>query len=272
MVMYCYGADSYRRAEKTKELVSRYRERNPESDLQYFDIEECPDDIDVVMDFLRQPTLFCSKKLAVVRGGADISDKRWTKTLKNLLEDDTIFVLVTGAHKPARPLAFLLKESVRTWQFEELSDKEVVPFIRQFAQNYSVTFTEDAMQFLSSYALAMRERSWRLSREIEKASLLTSPVNASALAELIQWRPEGVFYEEVMRFAREQSVPRRIILLEKLFERREDAEYVFNMLGALVRGRQAEQLAAYDVCRKSGKLDTDTSLFAFALNFLPSVL
>ncbi len=265
MILYCFGDDSYRRLEKIRELVSRYEARNPAHDECTLDFGEEPERLGEALDFLRQSTLFGGKKLAVVFHGAQIADARWAGELKRLLADRDIFVLIADDRKPVRKLAFLLRPPVKSWRFDELQEEELDPFIHLLTKRFNVTLSPDARAFLHAYAAAHTERSWRLRQEIERASLLPGPVDKAALSRLNPWRREGAFYAAVLAFLRAREPGARLTLLEQLFGRHEDAEYVFNMLGALVSGEASKKLAAYDVYRKSGKLDTEEALLGFAL-------
>ncbi len=266
MILYCFGDDVYRRGEKVRELTASYRAKNPDGALSVVDFDEAAERVGDAVEFLRQPALFAGKKLLSARGGAHVSDQEWVRALKAFLDDEQVFILISDAGKPVKQLSFLAKPPVRRFEFGKLEGMELGAFIRSVAAERGVTFSTDALLFLCAYVESQAERSFSAVREIEKASFLPQPVPKGALAELTHWRKEGTFFDDTLALVKAQQVGERLVLLEQLFSRREDNEYVFNMLATLARGEGAQKLAAYDVCRKSGALEVEEALLGFALS------
>ena len=57
MVIYLYGPDSYRRKEKEKEIISKYKEKHLSVTVDKFELES-DDDFSSFKNFLKNQSLF----------------------------------------------------------------------------------------------------------------------------------------------------------------------------------------------------------------------
>jgi len=263
--MCLYGPDTYRRQEELRALMSRYRERNPQTDLITADFGDEPEAYEGVCDFLRQPALFSAKKAAFIREGTAVSEKRWIRTLKDFRESEDVFVIMSDLKKPPKAFAFLLAPPVRNKAFAELEGGDLERFVKSAAARAGTLFEPGALHAFLLYLVAHPDRTLRAIREVEKLSLLTPRVTQAHLSETIDWEQEPEFYRAVGALLYEKKRERRLTLLEELFLRREDSAYVFNMLAVQARGAAAAALASYDVSKKSGGLEDEEVLLSFAL-------
>src|SRR3989344_2600273 len=117
MIIFLYGADSYRRGEKLKELVGGYRTKNKETDFLEVDLGESPEDWERARDFLVQPSLFTSKKLAIVRECGAITEaagfskeavKIWREAIRaSAVLEEGVFLIISDTKKPLAGFKFL---------------------------------------------------------------------------------------------------------------------------------------------------------------------
>ena len=131
MVIFLYGADSYRRNGKLRELVQSYKNKHEEIDLLLIDLEDEPDSWARARDFLNQPSLFLNSKVLIVREAASVEEKEWLAVLKRELETPKSFVLVSDRGKPPRKFGFLLKGPAVSQSFPELEGASLKIFLQK---------------------------------------------------------------------------------------------------------------------------------------------
>lgn len=266
MIITLYGPDSYRRNKNLRELVSYYKSKYEGLDAMFFDLNE-NDSWEEVLDFLKQPSMFVSSKLAVIKGVGQIERKPWIDALKSYGENKNVFIIVSEEKKPTKKFGFLLKSPAKAQEFEELEGEKLGKFLNKKMKEVGVEFSPGAKRFFVSYLSSGKDRSWKLINELTKISLagFGKVVGEDDLKKLIEWRDAEEMFFVTRNILGSRDSGMKLVSLERLISRGEDSAHVFNLLAYQARGESAEKLAGYDVSIKSGGLEYDEALLDFVL-------
>ena len=249
MIIFLYGADSYRRGEKLKELVGGYRTKNKETDFLEVDLGESPEDWERARDFLVQPSLFTSKKLAIVRECGAITEaagfskeavKIWREAIRaSAVLEEGVFLIISDTKKPLAGFKFLLEAPVKYQEFADLEGERLRVFLTREAKRRGVIFEPAALGFLAEYAgSGGAEKSWLAVNVLEQVSLagFPSPVFLSSLRELVSWSAYDAMISLASGFLRADSPQQKLLYLENLFSRGEAGRHILNLLSSFARG------------------------------------
>jgi DNA polymerase III delta subunit len=267
MIIYLYGPDSYRRGKKAEELVGVYRGKNPNLDLMFFDFEDEPENWQKAGEFLNQPSMFVSSKLALIKEGGQVAEKEWQKLLKGNLEDKKVFILISDKKKPLKALDFLLKNPVKSQSFALPEGEALFRFLKEEAERLKLAFVPHAWRYFCSSIAASEERSWLAVNELNKISLakLPSPISLVNLRKVIRYEEKEAVFASARGILRSGNFGQRLGILEKTLIQKESPAYIFNSLGFAASGKVALKLAEYDISIKSGGLEYEEALTDFVL-------
>jgi len=259
MLVTLYGADSYRRLRKLKEIVDVYTSKQGSFSRERFPLIE-KEDFDNLKRFLSGQSMFSAKKLVILDEPFEFED---TKTLKELLkeykddEDTTILINTTKKH-PA-PFKFIEEKSNRFEDFPLLKGKDLTTFIKREADRWDISLNTKEIE---SIADSLGSDTWKIATELEQIALKKSKkLNAK------DFTTQAEYFPSLNALKRGASVGERLIALEKLIgERGDDPARIFNGLAyQLKNADEAQMYADYDVAVKAGKLEYEEVLFAIAL-------
>ncbi len=280
MIIFLYGPDDYRRLQKKNGIIAEFGKKHSALSLRFFDGEadgggarsasgadraaalSVPD---ALTEFARSGSLFETAKLAVLENAFALEPEKLAAALAPLADAKGTTVLISEREKPAKALAFLLKEPVRSQQFEHLAGAEWLAFIRAEAKELGLALAPDAAQFLGA---VYRGHSWALVTELQKLSALAPDgeiraiVDKKALDALdLEAAPDYWALVDGLK-----SIDGRIRLraLEKLFSINDPPPKIFNILAAQA-GEKTARMAEYDLAVKSGKLDYEEALLDLVL-------
>lgn len=269
MVIFLYGPDSYRRGVKLREVVAQYREKRRETDFLECDFSETPEHWRDVCDFFLQPSLFTAAKLAVVREGATVSDGAWRDCVSGLVLEERSFLVFSDSQAPPREFSFLLQEPVLFQEFPLLSGDRFLAFLIKEERESGVSLHEAGRRLILAYAESFGdERGYALIHALKEIALagFNEPVSAGDISRIISWEKAEEIFPLSLRFLRERGAPRRLFCLQGLLSSGYAPSHIMSMCGALARGREETlALASLDESVKSGELDDETALMAFAL-------
>ncbi len=267
MIIFLYGKDSYRRNRKLRELCDAYREKYAPLDMAVFDLEDNPDDWQKAADFLNQPSMFVDSKLAVIKAAQAVDAKEWISVLKNQIEIEKVFVVISEEIPPKKDFKFLTKEGVTSQQFGELEEAVLAAFLKKEITLRGLRFSEDASRYFLSYVADSAERSALAVNELDKLRLLSAgeEISLTRLRTIVRYRRKDEVFRIASAVLREREAGRRLGALERAFLQREAPSYVFNSLGFQAKGKSALRLADYDISIKSGGLEYEEALTDFVL-------
>ncbi len=271
MIYYFYGADSYRRNRKLRDLVFQYKKKHSQIDLFSADFESEPESWLKTKEFINQPSIFIDSKVVVIKESGAVpaeSEKSWLKVLKSQIETPKTFILISDSAGPKKSFSFLLQKPVKAQPFEELENSAMDFFLKQEAANRELVFSAEAFRFLASFINAQKEKSWVAAQELDKFALagFPSPISLGSARAIIYWRERGEVYVLARRILETSDKKKKISFLETLFMEKADPAYIFNSLAFQARGENAIELADYDISIKSGGLDYEEALTEFVIS------
>lgn len=280
MIIYLYGADSYRRKQKLNEVLQSYKKKYTTHDLLSLDVSEETEGWIRARDFLAQPALFVESKVLVLQNAAKEQYAEHHEIIRREIASPKTFILISDAEKAEPAFSFLLKESFQIHAFHELTDREFSQFLLQEARVRKLAFEDPAWQHFLRFVLQSKndadpkakkqeggERTWHAIMTLEKISLLAGekPISLSKLTRLLAFTAQKNFYDLVGLILRGRDKKTRLTALEELLSSDFDAARIFNTLGFFASGVAALTLAEKDVSIKRGAIDYDAALLAFAL-------
>lgn len=269
MLIFLHGPDSYRRNEKLKGLVGKYREKYREkADFMEVDLEENIDMWQGILDFMFQPSMFVASKVAVVKNATLIDKKEWIEKIKKVTQvENTFLILSEETKKPKKAFSFLLDKPVNFQFFEELSGSTLLVFIKKECEKRKISLEKETLSLLVSYVKTIKNRSSFVVNELEKISLarLSQPVRINDLTNITNWTIREEMYITTRRLLQTRDQKSRLIVLNQLLAGNEDPSYIFNMIAFQTKEGPATRLADIDTDVKSGKLDYESALLKFCL-------
>ena len=267
MVIHLFGPDSYRRMEKSKELIRAYRAKYEHADLFAVDLEDEPERWTAARDFLRQPSMFVDSKVLLVREPAAVSEKEWRAALEEAIRAEGVVVILSSEADAADTFPFLDQKGVERQEFKELEGRLLEMFVAREAKARGISFEPDTLRYFLTYLGSLASRSARAIAELERLALakFPSPVTRVNMEELVAWLPSEELYRGTRAVLGGASPLERLTALERLFLTREAAAKLFNIIGYGATGVSAAALAAYDIAAKSGRLEYEEALTDFAL-------
>ncbi|MEK7062202.1 MAG: hypothetical protein AAB940_00465 [Patescibacteria group bacterium] len=275
MLIFLYGPDSYRRQEKLKEIIIKYRKDRQSVGYFDFSIKNPDEEFNRLREFCASHSLFENVKLAVIENiladFAKSEDKKSQKAtinfLKANLENKELTILISENKVPLKAFDFLLKKPVLFQEFKNLSASQLEFFIKKEAEKRGLKLTADAIGFLADN---FNEDAWGLINEIEKLSLFNDKnFNANRLIEIIDYNKptnSNDFFKKINVLSFSRSFEEKLVNLEILLGRDEPAK-IFNFLASFSSNSPdlIEKFADYDVAVKSGKMDYEEVLLDMVL-------
>ena len=115
MIIFLYGPDTYRRAQKLKEILSAYEKSHSVFSVRRFDFEE-DGSFARFKDAALGQTLFDSFQLLVAENVFDLEEsetKNCAKVLKDILDEPKKVAVIACNGAPAKEFSFLLEKPSR---------------------------------------------------------------------------------------------------------------------------------------------------------------
>lgn len=266
MIIYLYGADSYRRREKLNEYIERYKEKYAGGAI-VFDFNE-EKDFGGFKDFCKSQSLFEVSKLGVVYGFLDLEKgklKEFTSLIKENLENKDITLVLNSDKKPTKEFSFLLKKPVISHSFENLEGIELQKFLDLEIKKRKIGLDIDAKTLLLS---AAKQSAWDIILELDKLALLDEKkITKKILERHIDVLPAVDIFSHLNRIRASRDIGSKLALLEDLFSSNNDPAMIFNMTAAspYLDKTQKIKMADYDAAVKMGKLEYEEVLLDMIL-------
>ncbi len=272
MIICLYGSDSYRRRQKLKEIIDKYRQKHMtfgDFDLGGNDAEE---EFLRLKEFALNVSLFEDVKLAVLENafGDFFRENQLALTdfLKNNLKNQDLTLVICAEKTPPKNLSFLLKKPALTQEFDGLKGEQLKFFIGKEAEKRGLNLSPAAVVFLAEI---FGGDTWALVNEMEKLSLFNSRnFDAVRLKELVAYYKPlngGEFFSRLSGVSSGHFYG-KIANLEFLLSQGEEPAKIFNILAASSRNSPEiiKRFADYDAAIKSGKTDYEEALIDMALS------
>lgn len=277
MIIYLWGADSYRRGKKLREVLENYKNKYETHDMLHVDFSEEPEDGWIkARDFLKQPSMFVESKVLALYGAGIEEYKENKGLLRDELHSDKTFIVISDPQKPHSEFSFLLKNPSRAQEFRVPTGREFEKFVLEESSLRGVQFDDFGLKYFVGFLDEIHRdektgppdrKIWKTISELEKLSLVKKegPFLKDDVEQMLRFFSNKNFYGLVgfLLSGRDRRI--RLSALEELFSGNFDPAYIFNALGFISKGSDSAFLADQDVLIKSGKLDYDTALLKIAL-------
>ncbi len=258
MVIFLFGPDEYRRAQKKKEIVAEFAKKRSRLGIGSFDLA-ITEDIEHLKEFLKNQSIFETAKCAVIENAFEVDVKILKPLLEPLAAEKNITVLISVKDKPVKALAFLLEKPVLSQKFENLLGAEWTAFIKDEAKKNDMALSPSAAEFLGNVYAG---DTWGLATELQKLAGFKSTIDKKDLNEFdFAVAPD---YWGLVNGMKSFDIKNRLFALETLFALNDPAPKIFNIVAAGA-GEKAPRMAEYDLAVKSGKLEYEEVLLDLAI-------
>jgi len=253
MLLYLYGADSFRRTRALNEqILPAYLKKHGEATIERFDGAE-KNLAEKLAEFIQNVSLFTTLKLAVLTSPGEL-DTETRKLVKGLRENTaTTLVIVSEKKLPKKDFGFLSDEAVKSWEYDPLKGRAWLAFIEQEAKRLCLTLSEKELRDL---AKIYEGDSWGVVTELEKISL-------GGAVEIAETTTD--FFTLVKSLRNGRGVRDRLVPLALLLEN-EGGMAAFNMLARFTEGSSRRKMADYDIGLRSGGLEAPEALLDLILD------
>ncbi|MDI6717607.1 MAG: hypothetical protein QMD86_00960 [Patescibacteria group bacterium] len=269
MVIFLYGADSYRRQKKLRELILEYQKKNSAFSEKFFDLEN-PDDFFGLKELFTQVFMFSQKKLMVLKNISAACENEiddLTNLIKSVLKSSDDILIISDENVPVKKFSFLLGKSVVSQKFKNMDSAKREFFITKEAKNRNIELTQKAIKFM---ARTLKEGSWEIINELDKIQFLKEDdkkFDAEDLEKIFFYSEPTEIFRFINNVFKTGRLAQKLHDLELIFLNREEPAKIFNIMagGKFLTFEQITRLADYDALVKSGKIDYDMVLLDIAL-------
>lgn len=189
MLLFLFGADTYRSREKLNDIIGKYAAdiKKGAVELKKFDTADL--DFFELKDTVETTSLFCSKKIIVIRGACSAEENLKGKLEGYLpvLEKSKDLIIFIDEKTDGRDKFFKdLKKAAKSQEFDILEPLEVKKWIDEKIKNLSlkmkiaIAIKPDAKEALVNFVGADL---WQLSAELEK--LILYKINGGAEEKIV---------------------------------------------------------------------------------------
>lgn len=260
MLIYLYGADTYRRGKHLADIRGKYAAKHSAFSVYEFapsdGVHGATDGLQVLRDLCGAQSLFASKKLVVLRHLFPLpagEEKQYKKFLEGLVDEPEIVLAIVSDEAPPKAFAFLLQKANPCETFPVLYGAAFERFIREEAGVCGARLTP---ALLKSLAENFEGDTWGVVAELQKIALGGVYVSEARAGT-------QDFFGALM--ALQGAAPSRALpLLERLLQSDDDAK-LFNVLASRVAPREKVRFADYDIALKTGKTDYALALTDYVL-------
>jgi DNA polymerase-3 subunit delta len=237
MLIFLYGADTFRSNEKLRALKNKYFEKNSSgTDLSVLDYTESAT-IKEFQDAMAAQGLFSSKRLIIILNSlaAPVEKQKeileFLKLQKNIAADvDTVVIFFENSN-PKKNLSLYkyLEKNSKQQQFEPLKGIKLEQWVLSYAKNISpnVSFSRPALNLLLSFT---DNDLYLLSGEINK---LVNYRNSGIISEddvklLVKAKIDSTMFETIEALA-SGNKSQALKLFHEQLEKGEDPYYILSM-------------------------------------------
>lgn len=260
MLIFLYGADSYRRIQKLNEIVENFRKRQSNLSHERFDVSN-DDEFLKFQTFAGNRSIFDPVRLTILDNFLTAPQaKELKEILKANHKNEDLIIILNSSNKPTTGFTALLKKPTKIQDFPALKSAEIKSFIKHTAKALGCAIDVPTTEAL---AQTFGGNTWGIATELEKMVLGEDQVKPA----LSIHKPADNFFQLVNTLKYGRSAKDRLVALEMILsDRKDEPAKVFNMLAYRLRSqKEADDLADYDVAVKSGKLEYEEILLDYAL-------
>lgn len=178
MIIFLYGPDSYRSAQKLKEITENYKAKH-KSGLNFRSLDWSASALNEIKNILSSVSMFDEKKLVIVKNAcsaARTDQEKAIETLKEkkVLQDERAIVIFSEAAKPEKSELFnwLVKHVKMAEFFENLTGVKLANWVKKEIEKNGGQIESSALEKIVSF---VGGDLWQMKNEVNK--LLSYKVN-----------------------------------------------------------------------------------------------
>jgi len=231
MIIFLYGADSYRSKKKLEEIIDHYKKIH-KSGLNLIYIDTAQTDFTDFYNSFKSSSMFAEKKLLVVKNV--FSNKKFQEDLlleiKNINSFKDIVVVYESDTVDERTKTFktLIKEC-KSQEFKSLDTKELKVWAREQFEVLGQKINLDALDLVVSY---VGNNLWQLSNEIKKLSDFKRGLTIKKEDVEVLVRPNNIqvdIFKTIDALA-QKNKKQALLLLQKHLDSGEVPLYLLSMI------------------------------------------
>jgi len=172
MIIFLYGLDTYRSAQKLDEIKNKFKEKSGPSEINIVTFEGGEFDIEKFNNAASQSGFLVSKRLLITKNLLSSKlDKQIAETLKELLDNlkksENIFVFLEADMPDKRSSLFkkLTKEKKYVQEFKPLEASQLTSWIKKYVAQQKGQIEDSAIYLLVSF---VGNNLWQLTNELNK--------------------------------------------------------------------------------------------------------
>ncbi len=246
MILYLYGPDSYRRQEKLKWYLEKFKEKHSGLTIESFDLKN-EDELIKLKEFSTAQSLFENSKFGILNN-LNETDPKGLEDVFKISFDSKILTLAISVEK-ALPKDFKFlnnRDGIVAEEFKLPTVADFASFIKTEADRRKIKLSLDQSRIL---AQNYQNDTWGLMTELEKMRLGGSPESFEEIN----------FFMLVTKLQRAGNAKQALPALERLLSENDPA-MLFNFLASRASGNAKIKMADYDAAIKSGKLEYEEVL------------
>jgi DNA polymerase-3 subunit delta len=171
MIIFLYGADTFRSLEKLKSLKEKYLREVPNAHHNLILISGASATLQEIHDTLSAPPLLAKKRMIVLSDLLGKGNKKMANLALSFLErknpEDIIIFHEGEIEDKTSPLFKKLKQEQYSQEFSLLKEKELKKWVINEAQKHEITISDAALFILQEI---VGPDLWKMHQEIEKLS------------------------------------------------------------------------------------------------------
>ncbi|MFH1426884.1 MAG: DNA polymerase III subunit delta [Candidatus Kerfeldbacteria bacterium] len=229
MVIFLYGNDSFRIAERLAFLRDAFKKKFDETGMNIAEIDGVKFEIDEFRKHAKSVGLFSQKRFVAVRDVWSLNKEQQNELMDELAGIDEDTILCITCDDPPRKDNKLFKRLLKAdtvEEYAELNDGQLRAFIQKKCKSSGATIEPRALEHLAS---AIGNDLWRMNNEIKKLSGQSSTITEQMVeASVDKALDENIFHLTDALGARNAKLASS--LLEQQFELGANEQYLITML------------------------------------------
>ena len=257
MILFLWGADTFRSREKLKEIIAGYKNVH-KSGLNFRIFEGKNISFEDLANEFFQFSMLQEKKLFVLKNFFSNSKIKegFLKNIERFKNSPDIILLYEEREIPKKDKLFtLLKKSGKFQEFRFLKGERLRKWVRRAAEKYRVEIELRALERLIEFA---GEDSWRLFNEIQKLASYQKGglIKLEHVELLVRPKIETNIFKTIDAISQKEK-KKAIELLEDHLEKGDNPLYLFSMVNyqfrnlLLVKSLAEKKYSYYQMLQKS---------------------
>lgn len=237
MIIFLYGQDTYRLAQKLREIIEEYKKIHQSGlNLRFLDFKGSAGELSFqdFKDAFQQRSIFKEKRLMVLTHVFSNKDLRqnFVKNIKNLTDSkDVIIISEKNKILANNPLFKILKKKATCQEFQPLKGQSLKNWVKKEIEQYRAKIEPEALEQIIDF---VGNDLWRFSNEIKKlvnykgknSNLI---ITKQDIELLVRPKIEPDIFQTI-NFLASKNKKQALSLLKKHLEKGDNPLYLLSMI------------------------------------------